>query len=147
MSTPLAERPTFLSDDLPEKRPEMGALAVGDTVWIVEPGHRHARGGGNPPVLATLKSKARVWATFTRQEDGWPREWRLRLDTQTDGQQSNWATSFRTPAQQLWHWAHTEASAYLREQKIMTDYSSPWGTEAGTIRLARIIWEASNVDG
>jgi hypothetical protein len=144
----VTERPTFLTPDLPEKRPEMGELNVGDTVWIVEPSHRHARGGGSPPALAVLESKARVWATFRRQEEGgYPKEWRLRLDTQTDGQQSNWATSFRTPAQQLWHWAHSEASAYLREQKIITDYGSPWGTEAGTMRLARIIWEATNVDG
>ena len=145
MSAP--ERPTFMAGDLPEKRPELGALNVGDTVWIVEPAHRHARGGDNPPALAVLESKARVWATFRRQDDGWPKEWRLRLDTQTDGQQSNWATSFRTPAQQLWAWAYSEASAYLHEQKINLELGSPWRAERQTIRLARIIWEATNVDG
>lgn len=145
MNTP--ERPTFLTDDLPEKRPELGTLAVGDTVWVIEPSHRHKRGGGAPPVLATVTAIARVWITVTRQGDGYPREWRLRLDTQTDGQQSNWATSFRTPAQQLWAWAWGEASRYLSEQGLHLDIGSPWRAERQTIRLARTIWEASNVDG
>jgi hypothetical protein len=146
-----AERPTFMRDDLPTSMPALGELAVGDTVWVSEPSYR---GRKSPDVLATVTAKARVWVTVARQDrdSGWPKEWRLRLDTQTDyppKQQSNYATHFRTPEQQLWHWATKEARVYLNAQKIHTEIGSPWNTETATIRLARIIWEAeerSNVD-
>lgn len=145
MSSETTEQPTFLSDQLPAQRPafEPDELVVGDTVWVAMPSHR---GRAEPAVLATVTAKARVWITVTRQGDGWPKEWRLRLDTQSDGQQSSYATHFRTPEQQLWYWAASEARRYLNEQKINTGIGSPWDGEAATIRLARIIWEATNVD-
>lgn len=148
MSTPLAERPTFLASDLPNGRPPLGKLEVGDTVWVQEATYR--RSAGAPPIaLAEVVSIARVWVTIARKDNGHPREWRMRLDTQDEGDRRYTQRNavFRTPAQQLWHWASTEASEYLRGQRITIDRGSPWGTEAGTIRLARIIWEASNVDG
>lgn len=148
MSAPLAERPTFLAPDLPERRPELGELKVGDTVWVQQP--RNRRSAGSPPaVLAEVATVARVWITVKRKDnDGHPRDWRMRLDTQDEGdrQYTQHNASFRTPAQQLWHWAHTEASTYLRDQGVTVEMRSPWSNEAGTIRLARIIWEASNVD-
>jgi hypothetical protein len=140
------ERPTFLAPDLPEGRPELGEIKVGDTVWVQEPSHR--RSAGSPPaVLAEVASVARVWAVLKRKDDdGHPREWRMRLDTQDEGDRRypQYNAAFRTPAQQLWHWASTEASTYLREQRITIDHG-PWDSAAGKIKLARIIWEASNV--
>jgi hypothetical protein len=137
-------KPTFAQDDLPAERPtfDPDALTVGSTVWVAEPGHRHRRGGGNPSILAEVTAKARVWVTVTRTGAGWPKEWRFRLDTQADGRQSNWAPHFRTPEQDLFHRAYTEASAYLAEQGIRPDLGSPWRAERATIQLARMIWEA-----
>jgi hypothetical protein len=146
VSRPLAERPTFVTR--PESRPELGEVKVGDTVWVQEP--RHRRSAGAPPsVLGEVTSVARVWITVKRRDDGHPREWRLRLDTQDEGDRryTQHNAVFRTPAQQLWYWAHTEATTYLREQGITCEHRSLWSSEAGAIRLARIIWEASNVDG
>lgn len=144
MSAP--ERPTFLADDLPNGRPELGELKVGDTVWVEEPRYRLSK-DAPPAVLAEVASIARVWITVTRKGDSHPREWRFRLDTQDEGDRryTQHNAHFRTPAQQLWRWAVSEASTYLREQRIMLD-RGPWDNEAGTIRLARIIWEATNVD-
>lgn len=121
---------------------DLTTFEVGTPVVVIEPGSKYQ--GGDRIFDATLTVKARVWAEFKATDPGSWRTWRLRLDTQTDGSGSYHANRFRTLDQERFHIAVSEADRFIRAEGIRLDLGSPWHSQAGSIRLARIIWEAQN---
>lgn len=108
-------------------RPELGKLAVGDQVLVIPGGFFRNK---PEPVLATVTKVARVWVEMKRSDgDGWPKDWRFRLDTQHDGTDSNYRARFFTPEQYAWKEKIDEARETLRAAKIFPEYSSPWHTD------------------
>lgn len=140
--------PTFMRDDVPTKEPELdvNALVIGSPVVVTVP--RFRAGSQGQKALAEVTTKARVWVTITEiGPRSVARQWRMRLDTQSEGSRMypQHDASFRTPEQDLYHEAFTQASLYLSQQGIRLDLDSPWNeTLWGTIRLARMIWGAEN---
>lgn len=90
-------------------------------------------------VRAKVISKARVWVTLEeigRTKPGQPRRWRMRLDDQTDGVDSNYCARFRTLAQHEYRTTLTSAQRFLDQQGIQV--SGPWMHDV--IKLARLVW-------
>lgn len=140
-------QPTFMRDDIPIKRPALGELETGAPVVVVVPSYGRRQAARYIP--AEVTSKARVWVTVTATGMQHPPSWRLRLDTQHDGSDTNYRVHFRTPEQALHEEARAEVDRYLGEQGIRLDLDSPWRRTAwDTIRLARMLWRVNNdVDG
>lgn len=143
-------RPAFMTDDLPTSAPELGDLAVGSEILVVEPRY-HRRKEAAQPVRAVVTRKARIWIVAEQiLPPEWakvphlPKAWNLRMDNQTDGGESNHATRFYTPDQYRFHQASITAHEYLTDQGIRIDWASPW--KARTIELARTIWTLARVD-
>lgn len=140
MTAEPTHQPKFMDQGLPASGPvfDKDTLKVGDEVVVIEPITRGT-------YRARVTDKARVWAGFeSLPEPGrGRREWRLRLDNQQDGGQSNYAAFFRTLEQQRYHEAWFEASFFLRGQGIrIENQNSVWSRRQ--IELARIIWTATH---
>jgi hypothetical protein len=136
-------QPTFMRDNIPIRRPELGDIELGAPVVVHLPSKQGRYGGRYVP--AQVVSKARIWVMVEETGREHPNSWRLRLDTQHDGSRDHHRTSFRTPDQQLHEEAHVEAYRYLGEQGIRLEYSSPWRkTPWDTIRLARMLWRVNH---
>lgn len=137
--------PTFMRDDLPIQRPALGELVIGSPVVVSLPRQRARVRGEKVP--AEVTAKARVWVTLTETATDRPRTWRMRLDSQDEGdqmytQRNAW---FRTPEQEIHEDALREARIYLNNQGIWLDTRSPWSSSAwNTLRLARMVWRADN---
>jgi hypothetical protein len=135
--------PLFMGLTVPVEKPgyDPAAIQVGTKVFVLD----RVSWKRTETYEGEVTSKARVWITVTRTPPaGYPREWRLRLDDQTDGsgRNSNYGTSFRTPSQHRYHLAYDAAWKYLADQGIRMDHKSPWNGR--TIELARIIWTAEH---
>ncbi len=120
-------------------RPELGAVAVGDEVFVREGGHR---GSARP---ATIAKVGRVWLTLKSTESG--REWRMRRDRQTTGSGVGYETSFCTPDQLAYDRQASAASAFLQGQGISVNFGSPWWDSDGRIALADLIRKATTATG
>jgi hypothetical protein len=119
-------------------RPELGTLAPGDKVYVTPPRY----GLIEPePIEATVKSVARVWVTIvgTVGERKHPQEWRMRLDTQDEGDRnySQRNARFETPDQHAYDRRLTAAYNYLLGQGIRLDWDSPWRDR--TVELADLL--------
>lgn len=130
--------PLFMDATLPTSRPgfDPAGLQVGSTVVVVDrPSWKRTE-----VYAGTVTKKARIWIEVKRADgNGFPREWRLRLDDQTDGTKSStYGASFRTPEQHRYHQAYEEAAKYLVDQGLRVELSSPWNGR--TIELARLLW-------
>jgi hypothetical protein len=140
--------PTFMRDDLPEQAPtfDPDELVIGSPVVVSLPQHRARKKGEQVPAQVT--DKARVWVTLTETATDRPRTWRMRLDTQDEGDRmySQHNARFRTSEQAVHSEAASEARSYLAEQGIEIQLRSPWRDEQRVIELARMIWRHSNVD-
>jgi hypothetical protein len=135
--------PAFMRDDIPADEPKFDpdTLVVGSPVVVSESNVYRRK---TVLISARVTSKARVWIEVTATTTGRSQSWRLRLDTQDDGDDSNYKVRFHTPEQAAFRTARDEASSYLSDQGIRLDYGSPWKQAAATIRLARMIWAAEN---
>lgn len=140
--------PLFMADDLPATEPDLGSLAVGSEVVVVQASFHQRRVKDPHPMRGVVTSKARVWITVQQiLPPEWatvshtPRTWRLRLDDQTDGSASHYATRFYTPDQYRFRQALNAATGYLAQQGLRPDWQSPWHTDRGrTVELARAVW-------
>lgn len=132
------EQPLFMDIHMPEKCPGLPEdFGMGSSVLVIVPSR--GRGDTGRIISATVTEKVRVWITVRCDEENRrPREYRLRVDNQTDGSVSHYATQFRTPEQHQWRQASDTARGYLREQGIDLIGASPWRGQE--MRLARILW-------
>lgn len=138
--------PTFMAEDLPDAAPELGKLEVGDEILVVHPSYRTRNTDPNQPERAVVTSKARIWITaeqpYGLDMSRYRKSWRLRLDNQTDGGESNYAVRFYTPDQWRFRQALNDAERYLVTQGIRVEWDSPWKHRA--IELARMVWRCGS---
>lgn len=131
--------PAFLNPDVPHDRPALPEdFGVGSPIYLITPSHR--RLDSNPARPGTVVQKARVWIIVELEGKDLPRTCRLRLDDQSDGSGSHYAYRFRTPEQHAWYEAQDAAYAFLSDQRITVEMSSPWRDRK--VELARLIWPA-----
>lgn len=114
-------------------------MLIGSPVFVIQPSYSPRNRVA--PVRGVIISAARVWCeiecTFP---SGVKRTFRLRLDDQTDGSNSYYATCWRTPAQHEYHEALRSADAFLTDQGINPERGSRWNDPADRIELARLVW-------
>ena len=128
-------QPLFMDPRLPMERPGLPAdFGVGSSVVVIQPSYR--RRDKSTLMAGMVTDKARVWITVkTAQPNS---VYRLRLDNQTDGSDSNYAYRFRTPEQHAWDEAQKAAQQYLNEQGIRLEHGSPFKDQP--VPLARAIY-------
>lgn len=121
-------------------RPALGTLEPGQDVIVRKSPNDSRR---QPPedrfIPARVVSVARVWVELERVGDeGWPKGWRMRKDTQHEGSQySGSNASFATLEQHAWDETDMWARGVLAEAGIDLRHGSPWrGRE---IELADLI--------
>lgn len=133
--------PLFMSPDLPITEPKLdpATIEVGTEIMVVPPTYNRRYPAQH--ILAKVVNKGRVWITVeTAEETARHQTWKLRLDTQHDGSNSNYKVWFYTLEQYAFREARGAADQFLStEQGIRTEYSSPWHHRS--IELARIIWK------
>lgn len=90
---------------------------------------------------ATVVEIARAWMVVEVDDGSFPPKLRIRMSTQDDGSQSMYGAHFLTVEQDAIRQADREASAFLAEQGIRVDWSTPdrWKSPEGRIKLTRII--------
>jgi len=108
-------------------KPELGRVSVGDTLFVIHPGHRY-RSTLTARVVVT--KVARVWITVEEinEVSSFRETWRLRLDTQGGGTYNS-LTRFVTEAQLLWEQRVSAAEKVLREAKVAPNFDSPWNRD------------------
>ncbi|HEX5543647.1 MAG TPA: hypothetical protein VFX60_19190 [Micromonospora sp.] len=121
-------------------RPALGKIAEGDEVFVWP--RKYGRGGPNEPVAANVTKVARVWIELI---EGQPhlggvhrREWRMRRDTQNEGQ-GHYSARFVTADQLAYDKRVSEADRVLREQGIDLRRESPWSAPEERVRLADLL--------
>lgn len=132
--------PSFMADDVPLVRPDLdpATLDVGTQVVVIDPGVSRGRRKAH---TGTVTWQGRVWITVDNDDQSArPKSWKFRMDDQTDGTASNYATRFYTVDQHRFHEASCEADQYLSDLKIKLDF----GCTFSRIELARLIWSARN---
>lgn len=117
-------------------------LKPGDEVLVVRPSNLNRRLSlKDRTQRAVVKSVARVWCELeTHPDERFPNFWRMRLDTQDEGdrQFSQNNARFYTPEQYAAMVAKNEACALLNAQGIRVDMDSPWrGREVELADLLR----------
>lgn len=143
-ATAAHDQPPFMNKDLPAAMPGLDGLEVGSEILVVESSYDR-RWVENPrPKRAVVTSKARVWieAQPVDGEGRYRRSRRFRMDNQTDGSESHYATRFYTPDQWRYHQALGQATSYLKDQGIDIRWDSPWKGRA--IELARVVWTSTD---
>lgn len=109
------ERPKFLTN-IPAEKPGLPPdFGVGSPVIVIS-GHRYARETG------TVTKKGRIWI----EVDAGYRGRRFRMDTQNDDRGYGVSARFLTPEQEAWEQTVNSADQYLRDQRLVLDYQSPW---------------------
>lgn len=131
--------PVFMRDDVPSERPALGDLETGSEILVVDPYYQRRTLN---PRAARVTKVARVWIT-AQEVNGdfrYPLEWRFRKDNQTNASDNSYSTHFYTPEQYLHYRAVSDAMAFLKEQKVVPNFSSPWGKDNRLVELARMVW-------
>lgn len=121
-----------------DKRPELGTLALGQTV-IVRRGH----GRQTEYVRSVVVKIGRKLIDVEPEGDGYlfHFERRFRMDDQHAPGNSSHLASFRTEAQYAWDLRKQEADRYLRDQGLeISNYNpSPWkGRELELANVLRV---------
>lgn len=128
------------------KRPELGKLAVGDTVYVWPATSKRKQDA--KPVPARVTSVARVWVelesveTFETIHGTRPRRtWRMRLDSQDSGNRmySQRNDSFITAEQLAYDQRITAAYRVLRKYGIDIVRFGPSDNDAFRVRLADML--------
>jgi len=109
-------------------RPPLGKLEPGQLVMVhpsMNDSRRHA--GKDLWISARVSKVGRVWVELERVGDGWPRQWRMRMDVQHEGTQYPGSNArFVTMEQHAWEETQAWALGVLREQGIDLRIGSPW---------------------
>jgi hypothetical protein len=134
-------------------RPELGELSVGDEVFVIRAnrGRRDDRSITKRAIPARVAKVARVWidlesverlSVMTGSRPQW--SWRMRLDTQDEGnrQFSQYNSRFMTAEQLAWAERQEAAEQLLRQQGIRIDRLSAWDTDERRELLADLIHAA-----
>lgn len=125
------------------KRPELGVLEPGQHVMVRRsPNDARGRKQEDMYIPAVVVKAARVWVDLEALEEGWPRVWRMRRDTQDEGSQYPGSVArFLTVDQYAWEKTWNWALDVLREHGINLCDSSPWRDRK--IELAKMLTNAS----
>lgn len=121
--------------------PPTGKLYPGDELTVLA---WRGRDRGWTRVRCTVTKVGRVWVDMQEKEradPGWPRTYRLRMDTQ-NAFKSNppfRCDRFRTDAQLAWQEELDAADAILKRNGIRLDMDSPWHPPVSRIKLAQML--------
>jgi hypothetical protein len=120
-------------------RPALGKVAVGDRLLVIPATYNNRM--KQEPVEAVVTKVARVWVEMERSDgNGFrPTTWRLRLDTQHDGADSNYRTRFLTPEQHAWEEQTRMARVTLFDAGITLNGATPWRDEERLLALADFV--------
>lgn len=141
-----------------DKRPELGPLAVGDTVIVYPTGmgdrHRSAQ-----PVRCTVTKSARVWIEVVREDGGFLADYdsRFRKDTQDNrSDTTSGRARFHSEEQYAWALRRDAVREYLRgsgitvEQHVMgrryDDPRTPGPWYGRELELANLLRAAEGLD-
>jgi hypothetical protein len=96
----------------------------GDAVLVIPTsyGHRQAR---QEPIPAMIVKAARVWLTIA-VEKPYPREWRMRRETQREETGTNYSDRFVTAEQYEAEQRAVRDLRFLNEQGVVIGPRSPW---------------------
>lgn len=130
----MADEPLFMNFDVPAECPKLPeGFGVGSPILIIS--SKNERRG---PLPAVVTKAARIWITAELTDVRYRTEYRFRMDNQTDGVRSYYATRFCTPEQNAWRLARQAAKQYLLAQRMNVDLMSPWRNRE--LELARALW-------
>lgn len=141
MTAPSTAVPPFMVGPATTGAPKVTRddMTIGSPVFVIQSSYR--RGQLPQAIQGWIVSAARVWCEIECLfPSGLKRTFRLRLDDQTDGSNSFYATRWRTPAQHEWHEAYRSAEAFLSDQGIHVERGSRWNDPTDRIELARLVW-------
>lgn len=121
-------------------RPELGEVSEGTELLVIPV--TYSRGATPEPVPVRVTKAARVWLTMEPTNgQKWPSEYRMRRDTQDDGNDSHYRNRFVTAEQYAYDRREAEAAEFLKDQGIEIGFRSPWRNRrselADLIRPAR----------
>lgn len=121
-------------ENFSNEKPALGTLKVGDEVIVLE--RRYGRGTEQHAAIVT--SVARVWIDL-KSFEGY-RTWRMRLDTQDDGNKNSaWKDRFVTQEQFAWMEKLNAATSYLKKAGVQIEYKSVMDSPAARVALAEMI--------
>lgn len=110
--------------------PPLGDIKVGDEVFVERSSNdMRGRDKSDRYIPARITKVARVWIEIESTDGArrWPRNWRMRRDTQNQGTQYIGSDArFLTPAQHEQVERLRVAMTFLREQGITVERNSPW---------------------
>ena len=132
---------------LPTKRPALGDIAEGATVYVWPSTNGRSRKPDARPAPAKLAKASRVWMTIECiTDDDWPREWRMRRDTQDEGNRMHPQQNARfvTPEQLAYDDAVAAARRTILEHGLIIDFGTRWDSDAGRVRLAQLLRSAND---
>lgn len=135
-------RLSFMTAKSEDEMPGLSAkLNVGDPVMVYRPRSRYR---SNDPIPAAITKIGRVWVEMHAPDNGIGRTWRMRMDTQDEGngKYSHYNASFYTPEQQAWKQKLREADEFLRDQGIEIGSGGGWALPSRRVFLANLIREA-----
>lgn len=125
---------------LPDTRPELGTLKVGDPVLIIPPHNVYK--SAVDPIEATVTKVARLFVTLTETNSTGrsPRTWRMRMSTQHEDSNYSHYDRFVTPDQYAWDTRQSTARQYLFEVGVSIDSRSPHrGDTSFSLTLANLL--------
>ncbi len=121
------------------KKPPLGELKVGDTVWVRRsPNDMRRRTEDEAWIEVEITKASRVWIEMRKPgvNDWSIYTYRMRRDTQNEGSQySGNNASFWTKEQKQWRVDSVKADRFLKEQGIEIRYGSSWSA----IELAEVL--------
>jgi hypothetical protein len=135
-----------------EKRPDPGKITVGQSVMVCRGyNDRRGRSFGGRYIPAVVTKVGRVWVDIACEDDYSPRQWRMRMDTQSE--QSGYTGrdgSFLTMEQYEWEKDHDWAISVIKSHGLEVNRLSPWLYRK--IELARIlsaidVWDDRETQG
>ena len=140
------------------QRPELGTVAVGDTV-IVYPTGMNQRNSRDVPIRCTVAKSAKVWIDVVREDGGFLPHYdsRFRKDTQSNASDTTSGRArFVTEAQYAWDMRRDAVRGYLREAGITVedrvrglkfgDPSTPGRWYGREVELANLLRAAEGLD-
>lgn len=130
-----------------QTRPELGDLTPEQPVMVRRsPNDMRRRPPEDRWIPARVVKVGRVWIDLEGVDDGWPKTWRMRRDTQSEGTQySGSNASFATLDQHQWDETMAWARSVLKDNGIDLRNDSPWrGRE---VELADLVAKAAGRSG
>lgn len=109
-------------------KPELGPIAVSDKLIVIVPTYSSRRDDAKVNVVVTKASRVWIELTEVEQVRSMARTWRMRRDTQNDGN-GRYGPRFVTPEQHDWEGRVHAAWKELTSAGINPTGSSLWRTD------------------